>query len=58
MTIDYDSFLFVFDLVLVARLCVGFYPFFFLLTIGKLGLSIAYVFLAVVNFPGLPFTFQ
>ena len=56
MTID-CSFLFVLDLVVVVKLCVGFHPF-FLLAVGKVGLSIAYIFLFVVDFLGLQFSFQ
>ena len=52
MTID-GSFLFVLDLLLLlVELCVDFLLC-FLLAVGKVELSIAYVFLVVVNFLGL-----
>ena len=51
------SYLFVFDLELVEKLYEGFYPFFHL-AVGNVALSIAYIFLLVVNFLGLKFSFQ
>ena len=56
MAID-CSFLFYLDLLLVVEWCVDFHPI-NLLDVGKVGLSIAYVFLVVVIFRGLEFSFQ
>ena len=56
MTTD-CSFLFVLDLLVVVVLCVYFHPF-FLLAVAKLGFSITYVFVGVVNILELKFSFQ
>ena len=50
-------FLFVFNLLLVVLLCVDF-SLLLLSMFRKVELSIAYVFLVVVNFLGLQFSFQ